>query len=400
MLGSTILANSGQWIQQVTINWLVYDITGSGTLLGTLNLVQSFASVSMLPSAGIIIDRANRRLLMLFTSGWMFVITMTLGLILIFSGAAIGYLFAFAFLCGLVQSIDGTLRQVLVFDLVPRDLTPNAMALIQTGWSIMRSFGPSIGSFLMLWVGAGGNLLIQSGAYILIALTILQIRFPKRAPGVTRVSPLQNIREGIRFIAKEKITRTFMLMGFVLPLFVIPVFTVLSPIYAKDVFQGGVDNLGYLMSAVGFGGIGGGIVVASLGKVERRGLLQLAALFLLSLCMIGFAFCETLWPALILLSLAGFFEVIFLTTNQTLLQLSIPDHIRGRVTSVVNLNAVLMPLGGLAAGAGSDLLNGPKWVTIAMCGTAAVIAVLVLIFSPTVRNYRLSQATKITPTPG
>ncbi len=351
----------------------------------------------MLPSAGIIIDRANRRLLMMFTSGWMFVITMALGFILIFSGAHIGYLFAFAFLCGFVQSIDGTLRQVLVFDLVPRELTPNAMALIQTGWSIMRSFGPSIGSFLMLWLGAGGNLLVQSGAYVLIALTILQIRFPKRAPGVAKVSPLQNIKEGIRFIAKEKITRTFMLMGFVLPLFVIPVFTVLSPIYAKDVFKGGVDNLGYLMSAVGFGGIAGGIVVASLGKVERRGLIQLAALFLMSISLIGFACCNTLWPALLLLSCAGFFEVIFLTTNQTLLQLSIPDHIRGRVTSVINLNAVLMPLGGIVAGGGNDLFGGPRQVTIILCGIAAVISILVLIFSPTVRNYRLSQSTKNQP---
>jgi MFS family permease len=110
--------------------------------------------------------------------------------------------------------------------------------------------------------------------------------------------------------------------------------------------------------------------------------------------MIGFAFCTSLWPALLLLGCAGFFEVIFLTTNQTLLQLSIPDHIRGRVTSVINLNAVLMPLGGLVAGGGNDLFGGPKWVTIVMCGTAAMIAILVLIFSPTVRNYRLSQATK------
>jgi len=99
--------------------------------------------------------------------------------------------------------------------------------------------------------------------------------------------------------------------------------------------------------------------------------------------------------ALLFLALAGFFEMIFLTTNQTLLQLSIPDNLRGRVTSVVNLNMALSPLGGFVAGIGSDLLGGPKMITIIMAGIAVAIAVFVLLHSPTVRNYRLSQA--ITP---
>jgi len=125
------------------------------------------------------------------------------------------------------------------------------------------------------------------------------------------------------------------------------------------------------------------------------GLLQLTSLFLLSMSLISFAFSTTLLVALLFLALAGFFEIIFLTTNQTLLQLSIPDNLRGRVTSVVNLNMALMPLGGLVAGVGSDLLEGPKMITIILAGIAAAIAVFVLLYSPTVRNYRLSQT--ITP---
>ena len=92
------------------------------------------------------------------------------------------------------------------------------------------------------------------------------------------------------------------------------------------------------------------------------------------------------------LIIAGFFEIVFLITNQTMLQLSIPDNLRGRITSVVNLNTVLMPLGGLIAGIGSDLFGGPKMITITMASIAAAIAVIVLVLSPTVRNYRLSRA--------
>jgi MFS family permease len=92
-----------------------------------------------------------------------------------------------------------------------------------------------------------------------------------------------------------------------------------------------------------------------------------------------------------MLALSGFFEMIYLTTNQTLLQLSIPDEMRGRVTSIVSLNAGLSPIGAFLAGVGADLV-GPRLVTIVLCGAAAAIAVLVFLLSPTVRDYRLSQA--------
>jgi len=312
---------------------------------------------------------------------------------LLFGYSNILYLFVFSFLGGMAQTIDMALRQVLVFDLVTRSLTPNAVALVQTGWSLMRSFGPGIGGLLILWFGPGGNFLIQAGAYALIAVTIMHITFPARKSGAVQRSPLYNIREGIRHIMKDRTTRAFMMMGLVLPLLIIPIFVILPPVYAVKVFGDESGKvLGFLMASVGVGGIAGGVVTASLGHLERRGLLQLASLFLLSLSLIVFAFSTTLLVALPLLALAGFFEMIFLTTNQTLLQLSIPDHLRGRVTSVVNLNIALMPLGGLLAGIGSDLLGGPKMITVILAGIAAIISFLVLLCSPTVRTYQLSKA--------
>ena len=386
------LSNAAQWIQSVTLSWLVYNLTGSGTMLGTINMAQSAASLGVIPMAGVLIDRLKRRRLLMIENGWLFTITLTLGLMLLFGYSHISYLFVFAFLGGMVRTVDMTLRQVLVFDLVPRSHTPNAIALIQTGWSLMRSFGPMIGGFLILWFGPGGNFLVQAGAYALIVITIMQIKFPVRKSDALQSSPLENIKEGIRYVMKERVTRTFMMMGFVLPLFIIPIFAILPPIYAVEVFGDETGRvLGFLMASVGVGGVVGGVVTASLGQLERRGLLQLASLFLLSMSLISFAFSTSLLVALLFLALAGFFEMIFLTTNQTLLQLSIPDNLRGRVTSVVNLNVALMPLGGLVAGVGSDLLGGPKLITIILAGIASAIAVFVFLYSSTVRNYRLSQ---------
>lgn len=392
LLTGTLFSNAAQWIQQITLNWLIYDMTGSGTMLGAINLVRSFASLGMIPVAGFLIDRVNHRVLMVMTNCCLFVMTLVMGLLLLFGYPRIWYLFVFAFLGGLTQAIDQNLRQVVVFDLVPRLLIPNAVAIIQTGWSLMRSFGPGIGGFLILWLGPGGNFLVQAGAYVLIASTIIRIQFPERKWEV-RSSPLENILEGIRYVAGGRVTRVFMFTGLVLPIFIIPIFIILPPVYAVDVFGDESGKiLGFLMASVGVGGIFGGVVTASLGQLERRGLVQLASLLLLSLTLIWFALSRALWVALLFLALSGFFEMIFLTTNQTLLQLSIPDKLRGRVTSVVNLNAALSPLGGLIAGIGSDLLAGPRIITIVLACISAGAAVSIFFGSKTIRNYQLSKA--------
>lgn len=393
LLTGTTLTNAAQWIQQITLSWLVYDLTGSGAMLGVVSLLRAVASLAMIPAAGIMIDRFSRRKLLLIINGWLFAISFALGIMLIAGYSKIFPLFVFSFLGGMAQTVDMSLRQVLVFDMVTRPLAPNAVALVQTGWSLMRLLGPAMGGMLILWVGPGGNFLIQAGAYALVAITIMQIKFPERTSVLKRGSTLEGIREGIRYIRKEPIIKSFMMLGLALPLLIIPIFDVLPPIYAVRVFGDGSGKvLGFLMASVGIGGIAGGVFTASLGHLERRGILQLVALFLLSLSLAGFAFTRELSVALLLLGLAGFFEMIFLTTNQTLVQLAIPNSLRGRITSVVNLNLALMPLGGLIAGFGSDLLGGPARITVILAGIGAVIPFLLLLFSSTIRNYRLSRA--------
>ncbi|MBM4419749.1 MAG: MFS transporter [Chloroflexi bacterium] len=391
LLVGTTLSNASQWIQQVTLGWLVYDMTGSGTILGSVNLARSAGSLSFNPIAAVAIDRLARRPLMLGVQGWLFAIALALGALLAFDRGEIWHLFVFALLGGVAQTFDLPLRQTAVFDLVPRRIAPTALALVQTGWSLMRSLGPAIGGGLILWFGPSGNFFIQATAHALIALNLFWIRFPPRSGGRRRGGMWSNLREGFAYIATQRTTRTFVMMGWVLPLFIIPTYTTLPPIFAKDVFHGGPETLGMLMSAVGLGGIAGGVFTASLGQFERRGLVQLAALLGTGVSLIGFTFSPTLVVALPLLVISGACEMVYLTTNQTLLQLSIPDEMRGRVTAIVTLNMVLSPLGSFFAGVGADLV-GPRAIAATISGIAVVIAIVVSCRSSTVRDYRLSQA--------
>ena len=397
LFGGSLLSNVAGWMQGIGLNWLVYNITGSGTILASINTVLSATSLGMIPLSGVLVDRVSHRRLMFMQNIWLFIITLGLGFVLLTGHAKVSYLFVFAFLCGMTQTLNMTLGQVVIFDLVPRNETPNAIAIVETGAYLTRSFGPAIGGLLILWFGPGGNFLFEAGAFALIILTITQLLFPVQRSASVRYSSFQNIREGLKYVAKQRVTRTFMLMQSILSLFTIPIVTILPPIYAVKVFHGGPDILGVLLASIGVGGIFGGVVTAFLSRIERWGLVQLASIFLLCLSLLAFAFATKLWFALLFLSLAGFFEAISLSTNQTLFQLSIPNELRGRVTSVVNLNIALSLLGSLMAGVGSDLLGGPKMITIILAGMAGGICILILLMSPTVRNYRLSQGIASNP---
>ncbi len=385
-----VLANAAQWIQQVTMSWLVYEWTSSGAVLGSLSLVSTFATLGLAPLAGVAIDRLSRRRLMLFTNSWSLVINLALGLTLLTGLTQVWPLFLFTLLGGMAMAIDQPLRQTVLFTLVPRNLTPNAVALLQTGWATMRTLGPAIGGALLLWIGPGGNFLVQAGAYGLITWTILRLAFPPVPAAGPQTPTFGNLKQGLRFVLGDRHTRTFFLMGWILSFFIIPIFVVMPSIYAHDIFQGGPEVLGSLLSAVGVGGIVGGLVVASFKKIDRRGLLEVAGLVGLSLSLVGFSLSEHLWLSLLLMALAGFCEMTFIVTNQTLLQLSIPDELRGRVNGIITLSNGLMPIGSLIAGVGADLL-GPRPTALWLSAAAGTISLAALLTSRTLREYRLSR---------
>ncbi len=384
------MANASQWIQGMTISWLAYDLTGKGATIGTVNLARTVSALGFTPFAGAVVDRVSTRKLIVLVNAWFTVLCAALGLGLLAGGRSVEMLFAFTFLAGFATAIDQPLRQAAVFGLVPRSHVSNAVALMQTGWGLMRSIGPALGGLILSRYGAEANFLLQAVLYVLILINGLRITFPPKAVRVTNESFIANLSGGFRYVAGAKETRTFVAMGWVLPLFIIPIFVALPPIYAKEVYDGGARMLGVLLAAVGFGAVFGGVVAASLGRVDRRGLVQLASLLMVGASLILFAAIHSLWVALPALALSGFFEIIYITSNQTLLQLSVPDDLRGRVTAIVSLNMALAPLGAVYTGFMSDAI-GPQQTTYILAGIASGIAILVFFFSSTVRDYRMSR---------
>jgi MFS family permease len=178
-------------------------------------------------------------------------------------------------------------------------------------------------------------------------------------------------------------------MMVIYPLLIIPLHNALLPIFARDVFDVSAGGLGVLLSALGLGSIFGALLTASLNKVDRRGLLQIGALFILGSCQAAFSLVgyltESLWLTVGFLVLAGVGSAIFNTTNQTVLQLLAPDHLRGRITSVLQVQPVCMATGILLTGASADIWGAPA-VGVAISLAAFGVGVLVLVFSPRMRR--------------
>ncbi len=390
----TVFSSAGQWMQQVVIGWVVYDITSSGTILGGVNGVRSIAMLGLGPFAGVFVDRMNTKRLMLGVSIFLMTLSAGMALLLEFDLIEVWHLFLFMFIFGVAQVIDNPLRAMLTFILVPRELTPNALALNTAAMSSTRALGPGAAGALLPLIGASGTFFAQAGSYLFAAMTRYKIKFPPRERVDNRGSVLANLKEGATFVMRSRYTRTFLLLGFIPPLLLIPIFTALLPIYTKDVYASGSGTLGLLVSAIGLGGLTGALFGVALGSFDRRGLLQLVALLAFAAGLFTFSYTTHVWQGVLLMYVTGFAEQAYLLTNMTMLQLTIPNALRGRVSSLQMLGFGFMPLGALVAGVGSDLI-GPQSITRVMSGAAGALGLLLLVVAPVVRNARLSHMMRI-----
>jgi MFS family permease len=384
---------AAQWIQQTVLGWVVYDMTGSGSILGAMNLMRMLATVLFSPAAGVATDRLSRNRIIGVTSLAMALMTFIVAIDLMAGTLQIWHLFLFTFLVASVQMFNMPARQTIVFDLVPRHVIPNAVALSWLAFSIARSIGPAVGGALIVLFGPANNFVLQGVAYLLVMVTVLMIRTPPVAHTTARRSLTASMREGYGFVLRDPLARPALIMSMISPLLIIPLHGSLLPIFAKAVFHADASGLGILVGSIGFGGLFGGLLTASLNRVDRRGLLQIIALLVFSLSETIFSILAwwtgSLWIAVPFLVIAGAAESLYSTTNTTVLQLLAPAHLRGSMASVLQLSFLLMPLGGLAAGAGADVFGAPA-VGATITFAAFTIGVLMLVLSPQLRGLRLS----------
>ena len=383
---TSIFSSAARWIQQVSLGWLAYDLTGSAALLGVLLFVYQAPTIVLSPLVGVLVDRVNRRNLLIVSQLIMAGLAILLALDIILGAVQVWHLYVFAVLSGVESTIIHVVRQALIPSVVPRESLLNAISLNSAALTSTRIVGPFLAGLLIVAVGVEGNFLIQAVLLSCVAVAAFPLKLSPLEPvgDGARRSIRGDIATALRFIwgithLRVQFTIQYLMLFLAMP------FSNFLPVWAENVLSLDADGLGILYSAAGIGALIGTIALASAGNVGRKGILMAVVTVGLGLAYLGLGLSSLLVVSLVLLALVGAAQSMFSAINMTLVQSRVPDELQGRVMSIFNIGHAMIAVGSLTMGIIVDAI-GIQPMTIGLGAIVAVLAVAALPALPSLRR--------------
>ncbi|REG83802.1 MFS transporter [Marinomonas pollencensis] len=357
-------SNIGTWLQRTAQDWLVISELSdhNASAVGLVVFLQFAPQIILLPITGWTVDRVDRRKLLFITQLLMSVLALILGFLVLSDHVALWQVCACALGLGCVAAFDAPARHAFVADVVKESELTNAVSLNSLSFNTARLVGPAIAGLLLAWVGAGWVFLINAVSFIplLIALHLLKARMPVRAldDSPENKKSTANFLDGFRYIARHPAMRVQVIMTFLICSLGMNFAVYLSSM-TVHVFDGHAAQYGMLISIMAIGSVMGAMVTANRSKPTMLFLTLAASGFAVSSAVAALSpnfICFTI--ALVVLGLC---LQMFMTSSNTLIQLSTDRRYRGRVMAVLLATGMGgTALGGPVVGAVSDLL-GARW---------------------------------------
>jgi len=380
----TLMMSAGQWIQQVTLGWLVYDLTGNSMLLGALNGLRALPFLITGPMAGVAADRMDRRKLLLQTQSVLIATAVLMGALVASPFLHVWHIFLFTMITGIAWTITEPVRMSMIPNVVPKEDLANAVALNSGGFNLARIVGPSIAAIVLAKWGVAACFGVNAVSYLAVLGSLAMVKLPRWSPVANLVSPVEQLKEGFRYIRGARVVSG--LMG-VVAIYSIFGFQYLSmmPVIARDVLHTGAGGYGLLLTFVGIGALTGALSLAGLGVRIKRGRLYNSTAYAYAGLIMLFTLMRSVHFAAIALLFLGLAMLINGALSNGIIQSVVPDALRGRVMSVYSMTFFgLMPLGALWVGAVAEYASPPLAVILgglALFGVAA----LAWLFAPRVR---------------
>jgi MFS family permease len=350
-----VISLSGTWMQNVALAWLVIRLTHSPVAVGLLAFFR-FApfSVFSLP-AGVFADRFDNRRTVMVMQAVSMAISAVLAALVLTGEAVLWQVYVLALLAGTANVFDAPNRHALTFQMVGRDELPNAVALNASLFNGSRVIGPAIGGIVIGAVGVGACFALNAASFLAV-LAALALMRPRELFPVERREPprlIAGVRHGVAYVRRTPAVRLVLLMTMVVSTVGFN-FHVLVPVLASKTLHAGPEIFGALGAAFGAGALVGALLSATLARASWKAVLLGSAGF--STTLLALAPETTVWPAALLLFATGLFFTTWTTSSQSIIQLTAPDHLRGRVLSLYLFAfGGLAPVGGLLAGWLSDV---------------------------------------------
>ena len=375
----------GQGMQILVLGLLVLDVTGSSVQLGLVAFIYGTPNLLFSMLGGIIADRSDRLRLLISTRFGVSVLVLVLAIMKIFGVLEIWHVYVIMFLLGTVQALNNPARQALVADLVERKDMMNAVALHTTVNQSGQIVGPALAGGIIELAGTGPALLVNAGMYLAGIFFLFLIKdLPPRAPG-PKASLVGDLLSGLRHIRSTPVLYTIIGMALAFTFFAMSYRQVL-PAFTRDMLDVGAGGTGLLWLSAGLGSLVGSLIVASLGDFRQKARLMVGSLLLLFVVLTLFAWSPWYWASWLLFFFVGVTSLgLFWTLATTLVQLNVPNEVRGRVMSVLQLAPAVHFLSGLLLAVGAEAVGWP----IAITGTVAMtlmVTVWLGIWRPVLRR--------------
>ena len=353
----------GTWMQSVAQSWLVYRLTGSALLLGSVGFASQIPVFLFAPLGGITADRFNRRHIVIGTQVASMVLAFILAALTLLHKVQVWHVFVLAALLGVVNAFDIPGRQSFLVDMVGKEDLMNAIALNSSMFNGARVIGPAIAGILVARIGEGWCFFANAVSYIAVIIGLLMMKVQSRLRA-SMASPLEHMMEGFRFVNRTAPIRALLLLLGLVSLVGMP-YVVLMPIFADKILHGGAQGLGILMGATGVGALLGALTLAFREGVKGLGRWVALCCAGFGASLVVFAVSHTFWISVILLLPVGYTMMLQMACSNTLIQVMVPDALRGRVMAVYSMMFMGMaPIGALLGGALADRLGAQLTVAI------------------------------------
>jgi MFS family permease len=354
----------GTWITRVATSWLVYRLTGSELLLGVVGFCGQIPTLLLTPFAGVIVDRGDRRKILLWTQVLSLLQSVALAALTLTNRITVSQVLILQVAQGLINAFDTPARQALVVEMVEdRADVPNAIALNSSMVNGSRIIGPSIGGVIIAAVGEGWCFALDAVSYVAVVISVTLMKFKPR-PARVSVPVLHDLRSGWRYVADSVPIRAALLLVAIVSIAGMP-YTVLMPAIAAQELHGGPNTLGLLMGASGVGALVGGLYLAGRRTVVGLGRVMLYGTLAFGSSLIAFSMSASIAAAAVLLAVAGGGFIVVLASTNTILQTIVDEGFRGRVMSFYTMAFFgTAPFGSLLAGVAADRFGAPVTVRI------------------------------------
>lgn len=364
----------GTWMDQVAESWLVYRLTGSALLLGTVAFAGQIPVFLLAPLGGALADRVDRRKILVATQSSMMVLTFALAFLTLSHRIQVWHIISLAALTGVVNAVDLPARQAFVADMVARADLVNAIALNSSMFNGARVIGPAAAGIVVAAIGEGWCFFANGVSFLAVIAGLLMMKMDRPRKAIEG-SPLENIIEGFRFVAGTRPVRALMLLLGLVSFTAMP-YAVLMPVFADQILHGGPKALGLLMGCSGIGALAGAVTLAMRKTVYGLGTWVAVSCAAFGVALLLFSLSRSLWLSAVLLVPVGFCMMIQMASSNTLIQSMVPDRLRGRVMSVYAMTFMGMaPMGALLAGSLAHTLGAP--LTVGIGGVVAVLGAVV-----------------------